>query len=79
MEYAVSANKMCKGIENWEKLLFHSCQLMLRLKKYEDIESFASKIYETVVDLVNGLHKENSEKLMFESEIIELKDILILV
>ena len=65
MEYAVTANKLCKSIENWEKLLFYSCKFLLRLKKYEEIESFASKIYETVTDLVAGCSRENSEKLMF--------------
>ena len=48
MEHALNANKLCKQIKNWNKLLYWSCKLLLSLKKYEDIANFAHKIYNII-------------------------------
>lgn len=53
--------------------------MLLLNKKYEDIANFASKIYTTIEELIASLAKENSQKLIFQSEIIELKDVLTLI
>lgn len=79
MQNALLANKMCKSIQNWETLLLNSSRLLLSLRKYDDLASFAQKIYEVVGELVYSLGNGNEEKQIFESEIVNIKDLLILI
>lgn len=54
MQYALMANKLCKNILNWEKLLLVSSKLLIKLKKYDDLAGFAHKIYEVLCELTES-------------------------
>ena len=44
--------------------------MLLSLEKYEDLQTFGFKIYETVSEIVIDCKKEKNDKSIYESEII---------
>ena len=79
MEYALMANKLCKNIMNWERLLLISSKLLIKLKKFDDLAGFAHKIYEVLVELTGNEISGSEEKQMFESEMINMKDAIVMI
>ena len=53
MKHLALAHRLCKSLDEWQKVVELASNIMLSLKKYDQLKTFLAKVISTTAELIN--------------------------
>ena len=79
MKHLSLSHRLCKSLEEWQKIVELASKIMMGLKKYDQLKTFLAKVISTTAELINENERDGKDVNNFKSEMSDLMQLSLIV